>query len=51
MIEKEIEICKKLKNKNIVELYDSFKTDKYIYIIFEYCSNGDLEILFKKNRF
>ncbi|CAD8070033.1 unnamed protein product [Paramecium primaurelia] len=51
MIEKEIEISKKLKNKNIVELYDSFKTEKYIYIIFEYCSNGDLEILFKKNRF
>ncbi|CAD8089986.1 unnamed protein product [Paramecium sonneborni] len=51
MIEKEIEICKKLKNKNIVELYDSFKAEKYIYIIFEYCSNGDLEILFKKNRF
>jgi serine/threonine-protein kinase ULK/ATG1 len=43
-IDKEIEILMKLKDHpNIVNLKNIRKTQNNIYLIFEYCENGDLE--------
>ncbi|KAF9560325.1 Pkinase-domain-containing protein [Agrocybe pediades] len=41
-IEREIEVLKSLKHPNIVRLYDVIETDKYIGIILEYASGGEL---------
>ncbi|KAF9528827.1 hypothetical protein CPB83DRAFT_300476 [Crepidotus variabilis] len=41
-IEREIEVLKMLKHPNIVRLYDVIETDKYIGIILEYASGGEL---------
>ncbi|EJU00186.1 Pkinase-domain-containing protein [Dacryopinax primogenitus] len=41
-VEREIEVLKKLKHPNIVRLYDVIETDKYIGIILEYASGGEL---------
>lgn len=38
----EIELLKKLKHENIVELYDFEWDDKYIYLIMEFCRGADL---------
>ena len=36
-VEKEIDIMKKLNHKNIIKLYESIYTEKYIFLILEYC--------------
>ncbi|KIL59270.1 hypothetical protein M378DRAFT_11330 [Amanita muscaria Koide BX008] len=41
-IEREIEVLRILKHPNIVRLYDVIETDKYIGIILEYASGGEL---------
>ncbi|PCH42972.1 Pkinase-domain-containing protein [Wolfiporia cocos MD-104 SS10] len=41
-IEREIQVLKSLKHPNIVRLYDVIETDKYIGIILEYASGGEL---------
>ncbi|PUU78507.1 hypothetical protein B9Z19DRAFT_1101288 [Tuber borchii] len=41
-LESEIQILKKLNHSHIVALKDCSKNDKYIYIVMEYCSVGDL---------
>jgi serine/threonine protein kinase len=42
-IKNEIEIMRKIKHKNIIELYDVIYDDnKYVYLILEYCSMGSL---------
>lgn len=41
-VEREIEVLKALKHPNIVRLYDVIETDKYIGIILEYASGGEL---------
>ena len=38
-IDKEIEIMKKLNHKNIIKLYDTIYTEKYIFLVLEYCDN------------
>tara|TARA_Y100000741_G_scaffold341104_1_gene303137 strand:+ start:53 stop:1144 length:1092 start_codon:yes stop_codon:yes gene_type:complete len=38
-VEKEIDIMKKLNHKNIIKLYDTIYTEKYIYLVLEYCDN------------
>lgn len=47
-LESEIQILKKLNHPHIVALKDCNKTEKYIYIIMEYCSVGDLSVIIKK---
>lgn len=48
-IDKEIEILMKLKDHpNIVNLKNIRKTQNNIYLIFEYCENGDLEQYLRK---
>ena len=44
-IDKEINLMKKLDHKNIVKLYDvlyDFNNTEEVYLVLEYCSNGDL---------
>ncbi|KAG9035722.1 hypothetical protein FRB95_010787 [Tulasnella sp. JGI-2019a] len=41
-IEREIEVLKNIRHPNIVRLYDVIETDKYIGIILEYASGGEL---------
>ncbi|KAJ7482152.1 CAMK/CAMKL/Kin4 protein kinase [Mycena galericulata] len=41
-VEREIEVLRTLKHPNIVRLYDVIETDKYIGIIIEYASGGEL---------
>ncbi|KAJ7468603.1 kinase-like domain-containing protein [Mycena latifolia] len=41
-VEQEIEILRTLKHPNIVRLYDVIETDKYIGIVIEYASGGEL---------
>lgn len=45
----EISITKRIKNKFIVELKDFKWSDTHIYLIFEYCSGGELAQLIRKN--
>ncbi|XP_023236282.1 serine/threonine-protein kinase ULK3-like [Centruroides sculpturatus] len=46
----EISILKKVKNEYIVELKDFEWDDKYIYLIMEYCSGGDLSHFIRQRR-
>jgi serine/threonine protein kinase len=39
---REVEIHKKLKHENIIRLFGSVEDDKYIYLILEYASKGNL---------
>ncbi|KAH7882716.1 Pkinase-domain-containing protein [Phlebopus sp. FC_14] len=41
-VEREIEVLRTLKHPNIVRLYDVIETDKYIGIILEFASGGEL---------
>ena len=41
-IQKEINILKSLDHPNIIKVYEFFKTEKYIYIIDELCTGGEL---------
>ena len=41
-IKKEINILKSLDHPNIIKVYEFFKTEKYIYIIEELCTGGEL---------
>ncbi len=47
----EILIMQNLKHPNIVRLYDVIETQNNIYVITEYCSDGDLESYLAKKRF
>lgn len=41
-IKREISVLKKIKNPNIVQLHSEYLTNNNIYLIFEYCKDGDL---------
>ncbi|KAJ2925397.1 hypothetical protein H1R20_g11678, partial [Candolleomyces eurysporus] len=41
-VEREIEVLRSLKHPNIVRLYDVIETDKYIGVVQEYASGGEL---------
>jgi serine/threonine-protein kinase ULK/ATG1 len=43
----EMDVMKKLNHKNIVQCYDTFVTDRYIYLFMEYCNYGSLGDLIK----
>ncbi|XP_050696689.1 serine/threonine-protein kinase ULK3-like isoform X2 [Eriocheir sinensis] len=49
-LESEIKILKKLKHEHIVQMLDFVWDDKYIYIIMEYCSGGDLSTFVKSKQ-
>ena len=48
LIEREINIMKNLDNKNVLKLYDIITDKNYMYMILEYCENGDLYKFLKK---
>lgn len=51
LLENEIKVLKTCKNNNIIRLYDIKKTQNNIYLVLEYCNEGDLmEYLKSKNR-
>lgn len=47
---KEVTILKKMRHKNIVQLLDTFETDKHIIFVMELCSGGDLLNYVRKRR-
>ena len=49
-LNKEIEISSILNHKHIVRLYDTIKTDKNNYLIFEFCGGGDLKSYLTEKR-
>ena len=49
LVEREIEIMRRLNHKNIVKLYDKIYTEKHIFLIMELC-DGDLNNYIKKNK-
>lgn len=42
MLEREIYIMRNISHPNIVEFFDYFTDDKYIYLVLEYLSGGEL---------
>jgi serine/threonine-protein kinase ULK2 len=49
-LKKEIEISTILNHKHIVRLYDTIKTEKNNYLIFEFCGGGDLKSYLTEKR-
>jgi serine/threonine protein kinase len=47
---KEVTILKKMRHKNIIQLLDTFETDKHIIFVMELCSGGDLLNYVRKRR-
>ena len=50
-VKTEIDILKIAKHTNIIQLYDVFENENYIYIIMEYCAGGDLFSYIEKRGF
>ena len=42
LIREEIEILRTLDHPNIIKYYESFESEKFMYIVMEYCSGGEL---------
>lgn len=42
VIKEEVKILSKLDHPNIVKYYETFDDVKYIYLVMEYCSGGEL---------
>ncbi|EEB09058.1 ULK/ULK protein kinase Atg1 [Schizosaccharomyces japonicus yFS275] len=47
-LESEISILKEIKHVHVVELYDCQKSGRFIHLIMEYCSLGDLSYFIRK---
>ena len=46
LLENEIKVLRTCNNDNIIKLYDIKKTANNIYLIMEYCNEGDLTCIF-----
>ena len=42
LLESEITILRKMDHPNIINFYETYQDSKYLYIVMEYCSGGDL---------
>jgi len=50
-LKKEIKILKKIRHKNIIQLYDIMESKRNLYFVMEYCKNGELfDYIVKKKR-
>ncbi|KAJ1730697.1 hypothetical protein LPJ61_002885, partial [Coemansia biformis] len=38
----EVAVHESVSHPNVVQLYDSFEDDRYVYLVMEYCEGGDL---------
>lgn len=43
-------MLKSCNNDNVIGFVDSFKSDKYIFVVMEYCNGGDLEEYLEKKK-
>ncbi|EAR99474.2 kinase domain protein (macronuclear) [Tetrahymena thermophila SB210] len=50
-LKKEINLMQEIKSEHIVRIYDLVGTETHIYIIIEYCGDGDLRGLLEKNNY
>lgn len=41
-ISREIKILKKVRHPNVIQLYEIIETDSELFLIMEYCQNGEL---------
>lgn len=48
-VKKEINIMLKINHENIIKLHETIVTQKYIYLIMDFCDGGDLYKFIKKN--
>jgi len=51
MTKDEVEILSKVKNPNVIRLYETLKTANNLYIVYELCNGGTLEELLDKRKF
>ena len=49
LLKREIEIMQKIDNPNVVRMYAASRTSRNLYMFLEYCRDGDLKSLLKKN--
>lgn len=49
-LQNEISALKAIKHENIIRLYETFYNDKYLLIVIELCSGGDLLSYVRKRR-
>lgn len=42
-LQTEIQVMKDMRSQNIVELFEVFKFNHYLYMVLEFCPDGDLE--------
>lgn len=50
-LEREIKVLKTCDNPNIIKLYDIKKTSNNVYVILEYCNEGDFDQYVKKKKY
>lgn len=50
LLENEILILRKVKNRNIVKLYEVYEDSSYIYLVQEYLEGGDLSFLLRQKK-
>ncbi|KAI8446853.1 hypothetical protein BY996DRAFT_8447504, partial [Phakopsora pachyrhizi] len=46
-LQDEINILKKIRHENVVGLLDCIRTNQYIFLIMQYCEDGDLSVYIK----
>jgi len=49
-LDNEISIMRDYRHQNIVRLYDSFHSPRFIYLVLELCPGGDLSVFIKRNK-
>lgn len=49
-LQNEISILQLLKHKNVIQIYETFPTEKFLIIVIELCSGGDLLSYVRKRR-
>lgn len=50
-VSREIHILKQIRHPNIIQLYEIIETKKYLFLVMEYCPNGELfDYIVKRQR-
>lgn len=49
LFKRETDILTQLKHPNIVRMHEKFDLSNYMYLVFDFCSQGDLEKYLRKN--